>query len=193
MIERRPMTQSTKTSARPADRFPAARRIQAMPLTPEAFAPYGHVARPGLGDVKKIRDGDVRLSKSDTALLHHTNATEAKLDFYDVAPTQDLLIASVIERHIQSSQMFSPMNAARWLVAIWPDGPAAAPLAFVAGPQDVVTYAPGLWHHGIVALDRAACFTSLMWKTGVFDIDTEFLGLDAAWCIGWPDAADSLA
>lgn len=184
------MTQTTTPPARPTGPIPSDRRIQAMPLTPEAFAPYGHVARPGLGEVKTIRGGAVRLSKSDTVLVHQTATADPKLDFYEVAPTQDLLIAGVIERHVQSSQMFSPMTAARWLVVVWPDGPEAAPLAFVAGPQDVVTYAPGLWHHGIIALDRPACFASVMWKTGDAQVDAQFLTLETTWGIGWPDAAD---
>ncbi|TDE38850.1 ureidoglycolate lyase [Antarcticimicrobium sediminis] len=177
----------TQNSLDPGDQIPAARRIQAQTLTPEAFAPYGHVARPGLGDVKAIRNDRVHLSKSETAFSHQPDAKEVKLDFYEVAPETHQLVASVIERHNLSSQMFSPMNAARWLVVIWPDGPARAPLAFVAGPQDVVTYAPGLWHHGIAAIDRPACFTSLMWKKGDIAVDTEFLTLDRAWGIGWPD------
>ncbi|MEQ3749914.1 MAG: ureidoglycolate lyase [Celeribacter sp.] len=176
----------TQTRPDPAAQIPPERRIQAQPLTPDAFAPYGHVARPGLGEVKMIRDGQVRLSKSDTRFRHQPAASDAKLDFYEVAPETDLLTARMIERHAHASQLFCPMNAARWLVAIWPDGPDAPPLAFVAGPLDAVTYAPGLWHHGIVALDRAACFSSLMWKTGDAKADTEFLPLAAPWGISWP-------
>lgn len=168
------------------DPTPALRQIQARPLSPEAFAPYGHVARPGLGAIKAIRGGHVRLSKSDTDFPHDDEAAEPRLDFYEVPPEQELLVATVIERHVLSSQMFSPMGAARWLVVVWPEGPEGAPLAFVAGPQDVLTYAPGLWHHGIVALDRPACFTSLMWKTGEAARDTEFLTLSAPWGICWP-------
>lgn len=180
----------TQNSLEPGDQITVAGCIQAQILTPEAFAPYGHVARPGLGDVKVIRNDRVRLSKSDTALSHQPDALDAKLDFYEVAPETDQLVATVIERHILSSQMFSPMNAARWLIVIWPDGPDKAPLAFVAGPQDVVTYAPGLWHHGIAAIDRPACFTSMMWKKGDLSVDTEFLTLDKAWGISWPVGDD---
>lgn len=175
---------------RAADPTLPARHLSARALTPAAFAPYGHVARPGLGDVKAIRDGCVRLSKSETGFNHGHAAADAKLDFYEVSPETGPLVANVIERHILSSQMFSPMNTARWLVVIWPDGPDGRPLAFVAGPQDVVTYAPGLWHHGIVALDRPACFTSLMWKTGDPAVDTEFLTLKSPWQISWPGAQD---
>lgn len=168
--------------------IPASRMIGAQPLTPENFAPFGHVARPGLGDVKQIRGGAVRLSKSTSEFTHQPVSPDAKLDFYEVPPEVGMLEARVIERHIFSSQMFSPMNAKRWLVVVWPEGPDGAPLAFVAGPQDVVTYAPGLWHHGIAALDRPTCFSSFMWKKGDPAIDTEFLTLDAPWGVTWPDA-----
>lgn len=114
------MTQLSTPSG--TDRIPADRRIEARPLTPEAFAPFGHVARPGFGDVKAIRDGQVRLSKSDTAFAHGPAADAARLDFYEVAAERDLLVASMIERHAQSSQMFSPMGAAAgW----WRSGPTA--------------------------------------------------------------------
>ena len=159
--------------------------IQAEPLTPEGFAPFGHVARPGLGAVKTIRDGAVRLSKSTTAFDHLPDAPGAALDFYEVQPEVGHLTARVVERHPRSSQLFCPMGTGRWLVAVWPDGPDGAPLAFVAGPQDVVTYAPGLWHHGIVALDQPACFASLMWKGEDASGDTEFCDLPAPCAIGW--------
>ncbi|QPM92451.1 ureidoglycolate lyase [Pseudooceanicola algae] len=184
------MTQTSAPAPGPADPIPSDRQIRARPLTPGSFAPFGHVARPGLGAVRMIRDGHVRLSKSDTGFAHLPEAAEAKLDFYEVAQEKGPLIAGTVERHLHSAQMFSPMTAARWLVAVWPDGPEGAPLAFVAGPQDVVTYAPGVWHHGIVALDRAACFASLMWKTGDAARDTEFRPLAAPWAILWPDAMD---
>lgn len=162
--------------------------LRAQPLTPEAFAPYGHVARPGGGEVKMIRDGRVRLSKSATLFEHLASAPDATIDFYEVEPEQEVLIARTIERHERSSQLFCPMQGARWLVAVWPEGPEGAPLAFVAGPQDVVTYAPGLWHHGIVALDRPACFASLMWKAADRQGDAEFRQLERPVTIGW-DAA----
>ncbi|MDK3018846.1 ureidoglycolate lyase [Pseudodonghicola flavimaris] len=163
----------------------AASAIVARPLTPEAFAPFGHVARPGLGEVKAIRGGGVRLSKSSTVFDHLAAAPDATLDFYEVEPEPGPLDARVIERHPRSSQLFCPMGAARWLVAVWPEGPEAPPLAFVAGPRDVVTYAPGLWHHGIVALDRPACFASLMWKAADRAGDTEFLDLATPVRIEW--------
>lgn len=75
------MTQSPSTPPHPD---PA--RYVARALTPEAFAPYGDVLRPGLGETKDIRGGTVRLSKSPAVFEHLPAAPDAKLDFYDVQP-----------------------------------------------------------------------------------------------------------
>lgn len=175
------MTQSPSTPPHPD---PA--RYVARALTPEAFAPYGDVLRPGLGETKDIRGGTVRLSKSPAVFEHLPAAPDAKLDFYDVQPLHGPLVASTIERHPRSTQLFCPMGRARWLVAVWPDGPGGAAEAFVAGPGDVVTYRPNIWHHGIVALEQPVCFASLMWKSGDGTGDTEFQQLPRPVAIDWP-------
>ncbi|WP_238364689.1 ureidoglycolate lyase [Mesobacterium pallidum] len=162
--------------------------VQARPLTAEDFAPYGSVARPGAGAVKAIRDGQVRLSKSPAGFEHAAGAPRLALDFYEVAATAPRLSAQQVERHPLSTQMFSPMRATRWLVAVWPDGPDGQVEAFVAGPEEVVTYDPGVWHHGVVALDSTATFTSLMFKTPDGQGDTEFAALPAPVLIDWPAA-----
>lgn len=161
--------------------------VQARPLTARAFARYGDVAEPGRGDVKMIRDGQVRLSKSAAVFDHSPETVEHTLDFYEVPATEGQLVATMIERHARSTQMFSPMAAARWLVVIWPEGPEGPAEAFVARPDQVVTYHPGVWHHGIVALDRAATFASTMWKAADRQGDTDFVPLPAPVTITWPD------
>ena len=59
-----------------------------------------------------------------------------------------------------------PLDASRYLVVVWPEEPAPGvePVAFVAQGNDVIVYNPGVWHHGIVALDRQTVFTSLFWR-----------------------------
>lgn len=162
------------------------KRFHARPLTPEAFAPYGDVLRAGDGEVKEIRGGQARLSKNPAPFPHLPEAPGAAVDFYEVKPSDLPLRATMVERHEKSTQLFCPMQGGRWLVAVWPDGPEGTPLAFVAGPGDVVTYRPGVWHHGVVALDRPATFASLMWKSADGQGDTEFVPLPAPLLIEWP-------
>lgn len=164
--------------------------IRAEPLTPEAFAPFGHVSRAGLGEVKRIRGGAVTLSRSEARFDRDAGAERLVLDFYSVPAEPMPLRTEQAERHAHSAQVFIPVRCARYLVVVWPERPApgVTPLAFVADGETAVTYAPGVWHHGIVALDRAAEFASFMWRGDDVE-NAEFLPLDPVPEITWPDAA----
>lgn len=130
------------------------------------FAPYGHVARAGDGLVKSIRNGAAILTRSPARMLHDAHGIDFALDFYQVRPEGDRLTVAQAERHPHSAQAFIPLSVGRYLVVVWPDHPdAGTPRAFVAGAGDLVIYNPGIWHHGIVALDSEALFASVMWRT----------------------------
>lgn len=160
--------------------------INAEPLTPENFAPYGHVIRSGAGSTKDIRGGEVTLTKSLGEMEHASIAATPALDIYDVQPSDLMLAATKIEHHPHTAQLFSPMDASRWLVAIWPEGPNGSVRAFLAGSGDAIFYHPNVWHHGVVALDRPAKFLSFMWRSGRSD-DTVFQDLSAPINISCPD------
>jgi len=147
-------------------------------LTPGNFKSYGYVGQVGEGLVKTIRNGGAILTKSPVGFEHDEAAPDHALEFYQVKPEGTSLTAVQAERHPHSSQMFIPMSVEKYLVVVWPDHPetGCTPEAFVAGPQDVVIYKPGVWHHGIVALGREGVFASTMWKTRG-GTDAEFLQL----------------
>jgi len=68
---------------------------------------------------------------------------------------------SLVERHRLGSQAFMPLSPLRFLVVVAPAGP--APLAeqlrcFSARPGQGVNYAPGVWHHPLLALDEGGDF-----------------------------------
>ena len=152
--------------------MPAIERISA-----QGFAPFGHLAQPGEGLVKSIRNGGAVLTKTAAELARDEHGLDFALDFYQVRPEGDRLEAVQAERHPHSAQIFIPMSAERYLVVVWPDHPdASAARAFLAGPEDVVIYRPGVWHHGIVALGRDTLFASAMWRTRG-GVDAEFHAL----------------
>lgn len=136
-------------------------------LSQDNFQQFGYVGRSGDGITKNIRDGSVLLSKSPAALTHDEHALDLALEFYDVQCASDPMQISVAERHEHSSQMFVPMSGQHYLVIVWDDHPseAARVRAFVGAPDDVVIYKPGIWHHGIISLDRQGLFASTMWRT----------------------------
>lgn len=150
--------------------------IQFERLTEDSFSEFGYVGRSGAGITKAIRDGSVLLSKSPAALSHDETALDLALDFYDVQPAADPMQISIAERHEHSSQMFVPMSGQHYLVIVWDDHPAQGGKvrAFVGAPDDVVIYKPGVWHHGIISLDRQGLFASTMWRTRG-GTDVEFL------------------
>jgi ureidoglycolate lyase len=79
---------------------------------------------------------------------------------------------SLMERHQLGSQAFVALVPRRFLVVVAPPGPQPYPAllrCFVAAPGQGVNYAPGTWHHPLIAIDA----------------DTDFLVIDR----GGPGAA----
>lgn len=153
--------------------------IAVRQLNSANFAPYGHVACAGQGITKSIRADTVLLTKSPSVFQHDAEALDLALDFYDVQPEGDVVRINQAERHEHSSQMFVPMSVTRYLVIVWEGHPhESAAHGFIGGPKDVVIYNPGVWHHGIIALDGPGHFASTMWRTRG-GTDVEFLPLEA--------------
>jgi ureidoglycolate lyase len=93
------------------------------------------------------------------------------------------LVARQMERHQFSSQSFIPIDAGRWLVVVAPHATGGGPdmtkaRAFLAGPQQGITYAADIWHHPLTILDRPASFAVYMWLDGGKG-DEEFFTLPA--------------
>ncbi len=131
------------------------------PLTREAFAPFGQV-----------------IEASD-AVRHFTiNAgnTERYHDLADIEPGADgratvsifrgqpralPFAVRMMERHPLASQAFVPMSARPYLVVVAPPGqpPSADQLrVFLARADQGVNYAPGVWHHPLLALEAVCDF-----------------------------------
>lgn len=132
--------------------------LTAKPLTAEGFAPFGRVIaapeQPGrafLGGLIENRRDAADLDFS----LTHTAAS--------ILP----FVARIMERHPLSSQAFLALDVARFLVIVAPcveHGPdMARAQAFIGSAGQALVYAPGTWHHGMVALDRPGRFAILMW------------------------------
>ena len=130
----------------------------AQPLTAEAFAPFGQVIvapeKPGrafLGSLIENRRDAAALDFS----LSHTAASALPFE------------AKLMERHPLSSQAFLALDVARFLVIVAPtieDGPdMSRAQAFIGSAGQALVYAPGTWHHGMVALDHPGRFAIIMW------------------------------
>ena len=131
------------------------------PLTARAFAPYGDVlVAPPVAGERAFYTGGLTPERPETRVSLHVN---------HVLPSDLPFVATRMERHPATSQTFLPLDASRYLVVVAErarDGgpePAAIRGFWSAGRQGV-TYHAGVWHHGMVVLDRPAHFAVLMWR-----------------------------
>ena len=145
--------------------------IDARPLSPELYAPYGaviasreHGSRPCNHDTGEAWD------ELATLVNVRGSSAQASAALFRQAP-QHLSTLQVrwLERHPGSTQLFVPMNEGRFLVvvALGGDTPDLSTLAaFVGGARQAITYAPGVWHHPMIALDREIDFVNLLYVDG---------------------------
>lgn len=145
------------------------------PLTAAAFAPFGDVVSPpsSPGERAFYTDG-LTPDGADARVSLHVN---------HVLPSALPFVARRLERHPATSQTFLPLDASRYLVLVAGSGPDGGPEArslrgFWSHGRQGVTYHAGVWHHGMVVLDRAARFAVLMWRRGE-GLDDVFADLPA--------------
>jgi allantoicase len=160
---------STSNKALPSSKFPT---IPALPLTPEAFAPYGHViqAYPNPNHVPKgTKVSSANFGSalkfnhlSPISALPHPNDSSAtqspNFSVYHCTPTQSLggpsnakFEVSVLERHEYSSQSFLPLGGGsdRYLIIVALSGGDGKPdldslRAFTASSSQGFTYKPNV-------------------------------------------------
>lgn len=153
--------------------MPTSRDVVVEPLEAQAFAPYGEI----LTLPKKAgRDYFESALSSLRPGAWPSISLSRRLDVASLP-----LVARQMERHEFSSQSFIPIETGRWLVVVAPHlatgGPDVAKLrAFVARPDQGVTYAANVWHHPLAILDRPATFAVVMWRDGTAT-DEEFVDL----------------
>lgn len=137
--------------------------IVARQLTAAAFATYGEVVE------APENAGRAYFSSSLANLRTSAHPKLWMLTKYPTAPLP--LKIELLERHEFSSQTFVPIDISRWLIVVAPSdangGPATDRVeAFLASPQQGVSYRPNTWHSGLNVFDRVARLTVFMWLDG---------------------------
>jgi ureidoglycolate lyase len=149
--------------------------MSAMPITAEAFAPYGELLVPPEGFGRCYLD---------EGLANLRPSAWPSLSIAAIAPLAALPLRAVqMERHRFSSQSFLPMEAGGYLAVVAPHaadgGPDEARVQAFIIPGDIgITYRADVWHHPMVVLDRPARFAIVMWRDGGAG-DEEFVTLSA--------------
>jgi ureidoglycolate lyase len=147
------------------------RELKVVPLTAAGFAPFGRVVSAGLQPGASANQGTaVRFDFCAELQSTRPDARANLAVFRSVAQTlpHDVLL---LERHPCSTQVFLPLLVQRYLVCVAPTRPDGGPelgglVAFLCLPGQGVAYAPGTWHHPMVALDAPGEFAMLAWEDG---------------------------
>lgn len=136
--------------------------LSAQPLDAAAFSPFGAVLEgpagaPGRMYFGPLLDNRRPAARLDLSLSHTPHS---------VLPVELL----VMERHAHSAQAFLAIAVEAFLVVVAPGGDEGPDmgraLAFIAGAGQGLVYAPGTWHHPMVALGRPGRFAIAMWSAG---------------------------
>lgn len=132
--------------------------IKAIPVTAEAFAPFGDLLTPRAAPSRMINAGRCE--------RHHALATveraggEAIISIFRSEPVSLPYDCALLERHPLGSQAFVPLGPDPWLSIVAPDegGRPGAPLAFLVPAGMGVNLRAGVWHGVLTPLDRPADF-----------------------------------
>ena len=147
-------------------------RITASEMDAGSYAPYGALVR--AGDAASGRDANYGTATAWDALAVLENRrgerARASASVFRSRPYEGRSMPLLrLERHADSTQLFVPMSASRYLVvvALGDDAPDLATLrAFIVPGGSGIAYAPGTWHHPMVALDTQADFVNVVFVDG---------------------------
>jgi ureidoglycolate lyase len=146
--------------------------LVAEPIDPARYSLYGAVVSArGVETARSANHGTAQAWDALATLVNlRGDAARATASLFRCrAFVESVLEVRVLERHPGSTQMFVPMRAGRFLVVVALGGeePDLSTLsAFVVEGPQAITYAPGVWHHPMVALDVEADFVNLLFSDG---------------------------
>ncbi|MGJ8615340.1 MAG: ureidoglycolate lyase [Sulfitobacter sp.] len=133
-------------------------RIKVVPLTAEAFAPFGDLMDASGTPDKMINQGKCGRFH-DCATLDFSDGRAGISIFQGEKETLPLKL-ELVERHPEGSQAFVPMSADSFLVVVASDegGTPKEPRAFLTAPGQAINFHRGTWHGVLAPLSEPGIF-----------------------------------
>lgn len=133
-------------------------------LTAKNFAPFGDLIHTSTAARRfAINDGNTE-RYHDLATLEPGPRGRIIVSVFRAQPRPLPFTITMMERHPLASQAFIPLSGRPWLAVVAPAGepPKASGLRlFLCRGDQGVNYAPGVWHHPILALGAVSDFIVL--------------------------------
>ncbi len=132
-----------------------------QPLTAAAFAPFGEVIATDAATRHFPINGGTTERYHDLAKLQPGPQGRLILSIFRGQPRALPATLTLMERHPLGSQAFVPLSGRPYLIVV--ARPGTAPQAedlhcFVARADQGINYAPGVWHHPLLALQAPSDF-----------------------------------
>ncbi|SFB46434.1 ureidoglycolate lyase [Rhizobium sp. NFR07] len=132
--------------------------LEILPLTSQAFAPYGEVIEADPATMRLINNG--------TTERYHAVAAPVGVgdrlifNIFRGQPRQFPYSLGMMERHPYGSQSFMPLSGRPFLVGVSADegGRPGKPQIFLARTDQGVNYFANTWHHPLMVLSEVSDF-----------------------------------
>ena len=157
------------------------RVIQALPITPERFAPFGDVIaalpsqKEAMNAARFERFDDLATIDVDTSDGAHPAISIARARTPSTVPYS----FDLMERHPYGSQAFIPLSSFRFVVVVAPAGEiveAEDLHAFVTNGSQGVNYHKGVWHMPLIAFEAGQGFLIVDRAGGGSNYEEHILG-----------------
>lgn len=135
--------------------------LDVLPLTIEAFEPFGQVIEPDNAEEIRLINGGTTTRFHDLAKVDvGTKGGRPLINIFRGKPFSLPVEIAMMERHPLGSQAFVPLHDRPFLIVVArdEDGRPGRPQAFVAEGGQGVNYARNTWHHPLVSLDVMSDF-----------------------------------
>jgi ureidoglycolate lyase len=134
------------------------RTLTIMPLTREAFAPFGDVVEAGATSIA-VNQGFARRSNDLAFIDVAEGGGTPNISLFVAQPRPQPVAIKLMERHPLGSQLFHPLQDQEWLVVVCTDPHASETYrAFRALGQQGVNYTRNTWHHPLLVRDADSRF-----------------------------------
>ncbi|MGV6812686.1 MAG: ureidoglycolate lyase [Brevirhabdus sp.] len=140
------------------------KRLEAQPLTAEAFAPFGDVLDAS-GDPDKLINAGLCGRHHDRARLDFDPSGAPGISIFNAESRALPYRLDLLERHPLGSQAFVPLHQNPFLVIVAKDrdGIPDSPVAFVTNPGQGVNFLRNTWHGVLTPLADPGLFAVVDW------------------------------
>lgn len=167
--------------------------LELRPLSAQAFAPFGEVLACEGAHHYPINGGTTE-RYHDLARIDAGPQGRVIVSIFRGQPRPFPLPITMLERHRLGSQAFMPLQRRPYLVVVAEAGAqASAPgrlHAFLAQGGQGVNYAPGVWHHPLIAVEQVSDFLVID-RAGPGD-NCDEARLEQAYVLDYPSAKTSI-